>query len=73
MGTHSSKVQGKREQKQTQPKEKTKANNQVNTLRAKRTRDYEMTIHDKKKKAVICHNSASDKDALAIATFSSLT
>ncbi len=35
MGTHSSKVQGKWEHKKTQPKEKTKANNQPKQKKGK--------------------------------------
>jgi hypothetical protein len=51
MGTHPSKVQGKRKHKETQPKGKMKVNNQQKTKKRKkpcanRTHGYKMTIND---------------------------
>ncbi len=51
MGSHPSKVQGKRKHEQTQPKEKMKTNNQQKIMKkpyANRTHGYEMIIKDNK-------------------------
>ncbi len=67
MGTHPAKVQGKLKHKQTQPKEKTKANNQQkikNKPYVQRTHGYEMTIKNNKEelKQKNCHLSQIDSD-----------
>jgi hypothetical protein len=51
MGTHLTRVQGKKKHKETPPKEKIKANNQQKLSTkpyAKRTREYKMTMNNNK-------------------------
>ncbi len=71
MGTHPSNVQDKQEYKKTQPKEKTKANNQQKLgkdpmQKGLMTTKWQSTITYKTldEKVIICHKLASNRGAL---------